>query len=62
MSMARFLAQQQPNCRVYCLGGGGLITALNKNKVAVVDERPDYAVLAKDEIIVWKCWIRRSAF
>jgi len=47
MSTARFLAQQQQGCRVYCLGGGGILTALEKNGVEVVDDRPDYVIVGE---------------
>ncbi len=47
MATARFLASQKESCRVYPLGQGGLITALEKNDVKVVDKSPDFVVVGE---------------
>lgn len=47
MATARFLAKQTKNPRVYVLGSGGLITALEKNNITLVDSRPDYVIVGE---------------
>ena len=47
MSTARFLAQQKKDCRVYPLGQGGLITALERNELKVVNDKPDYVIVGE---------------
>ncbi len=47
MSTARFLAKQKPGCSVYVIGEGGLLNALHKNGISVVDSDPDYVVVGE---------------
>lgn len=47
MATARFLAQQNSEARVYVLGSGGLITALEKNNLNIVEEKPDYVIVGE---------------
>ncbi|WDE97496.1 HAD-IIA family hydrolase [Lentisphaera profundi] len=47
MATARFLAQQKKNARVYVLGSGGLLTALEKNNLMIVEDKPDYVIVGE---------------
>jgi NagD protein len=47
MATARFLASQKPNGTAYVIGEGGLLTALHKNGVSIVDKDPDYVVVGE---------------
>ena len=47
MSTARFFRKSGDNVTAYVLGDGGLMNALNKNNVAVVDKDADYVVVGE---------------
>jgi NagD protein len=47
MNTADFLAETHPNCTVFVLGEGGLLTALNQNQIANDAIRPDYVVVGE---------------
>ncbi|MCA9214134.1 MAG: HAD family hydrolase [Planctomycetales bacterium] len=51
MSTARFLAKQKPNGTAYVIGGSGLLNALHKNGIAVVDSQPDFVVVGEGRTI-----------
>lgn len=44
---AAYLAQQKPNATAYVIGEGGLLTALDKVGIAIVDHNPDYVVVGE---------------
>lgn len=47
MATAHFLAEQKPNCTAYVIGEGGLLNALHKQGIAIVDHAPDYVVIGE---------------
>ena len=47
MSTARFLSRQKENVTAFVLGEGGLMNALNKNDIAIVDKDPDYVIVGE---------------
>lgn len=47
VATARFLAQQKPHGTAYVIGEGGLLHALHENGYAIVDQDPDYVVVAE---------------
>ena len=47
MSTARFLARQGEGVTAYVIGDGGLMNALNRNNIAIVDKDPDYVVIGE---------------
>lgn len=47
MSTARFLAKQKDHPTAFVLGEGGLMHALNKNNVAIVDKDADFVVVGE---------------
>ena len=47
MSTARFLAKHKPGGTAYVIGGGGLLNALHKNGIAIVDNSPDFVVVGE---------------
>ena len=47
MSTARFIAKQKPNPTAFVLGEGGLMHALNKNNVGIVDKDADYVIVGE---------------
>mgnify|MGYP000889793916 CR=1 FL=1 len=44
---ASYLAQQKTNATAYVIGEGGLLTALDKVGIAIVDHNPDYVVVGE---------------
>lgn len=51
MATARFLAKVKPNATAYVIGGGGLLNALHKNGIAIVDQNPDYVVVGEGRTV-----------
>lgn len=51
MSTARFLAKVSPRGTAYVIGDGGLLNALHKNGIAIVDHAPDYVVVGEGRTI-----------
>ena len=51
MSTARFLAKVKPKGTAYVIGGGGLLNALHKNGIAIVDHSPDYVVVGEGRTV-----------
>lgn len=50
MATASFLQIQKPvDCSAYVIGGQGIIEELEKHKITVTSENPDYVVLAETE-------------
>ncbi|NWH03602.1 HAD-IIA family hydrolase [Desulfobacter latus] len=50
MATASFLQIQKPvDCSAYVIGGQGIIEELEKNKIRITSENPDYVVLAETE-------------
>lgn len=47
MSTARFLSKQKENVTAFVIGEGGLMNALNKNGIAIVDKDPDYVIVGE---------------
>ena len=47
MSTARFIARQGDGLTAYVIGDGGLMNALNRNQIAIVDKDPDYVVIGE---------------
>ena len=47
MTTANFLKQQGKNVTAYVLGEGGLLNALDRSDIAVVDKDPDYVVVGE---------------
>lgn len=47
MATARFLAKRKPNATAYVIGDGGLLNALHKNGIAIVDSTPDFVVVGE---------------
>ena len=47
MNTADFLAETHPNCSVFAIGEGGLLTALHDYKIANDAIRPDYVVVGE---------------
>jgi NagD protein len=47
MNTADFLAETHPNCSVFVIGEGGLLTALHDYKIANDAIRPDYVVVGE---------------
>jgi NagD protein len=47
MNTADFLSETHPNCTVFVLGEGGLLTALNQQRIANDAIRPDYVVVGE---------------
>lgn len=47
MSTARFLMRQDKNVTAFVLGEGGLMNALNRNDIAIVDKDPDYVIVGE---------------
>ena len=44
---ASYLSQQKRNATAYVIGEGGLLTALDKVGIAIVDHNPDYVVVGE---------------
>lgn len=44
---ASYLSQQKKNATAYVIGEGGLLTALDKVGIAIVDHNPDYVVVGE---------------
>lgn len=51
MATARFLAKHKPNGTAYVIGGGGLLNALHKNGIAIVDSVPDFVVVGEGRTV-----------
>ena len=51
MSTARFLAARKAKGTAYVIGGGGLLNALHKNGIAIVDSSPDYVVVGEGRTV-----------
>lgn len=51
MSTARFLAKNKPKGTAYVIGGGGLLNALHKNGIAIVDNSPDFVVVGEGRTV-----------
>ncbi|MBI9018412.1 MAG: HAD family hydrolase [Phycisphaerae bacterium] len=51
MATARFLDSHKPNGTAYVIGEGGLLTALNRNGYAVVDNDPDFVIVGEGRTI-----------
>ena len=51
MCTARFLAKQRPHGTAYVIGDGGLLNALHKNGIAIVDSSPDYVVVGEGRTV-----------
>jgi len=51
MATARFLAKYKPNGTAYVIGDGGLLNALHKNGIAIVDSSPDFVVVGEGRTI-----------
>lgn len=51
MATARFLARQKPHGTAYCIGDGGLMTALHHNGYSIVDKDPDYVVVGEGRML-----------
>jgi len=51
MSTARFLAKVKPKGTAYVIGGGGLLNALHKNGIAIVDSSPDFVVVGEGRTV-----------
>ncbi len=51
MSTARFLAKAKPKGTAYVIGGGGLLNALHKNGIAIVDSSPDFVVVGEGRTV-----------
>ena len=51
MSTARFLAKSKPRSTAYVIGGGGLLNALHKNGIAIVDSSPDFVVVGEGRTV-----------
>lgn len=49
MNTADFLAETHPNCSVFAIGEGGLLTALHDYKIANDAIRPDYVVVGEGQ-------------
>ena len=47
MSTARFIAKQKAAPTAYVLGEGGLMHALNRNNIAIVDKDADYVIVGE---------------
>jgi len=47
ISTAHFLARQGKDVTAFVLGEGGLMSALNRNDIAIVDKDPDYVVVGE---------------
>lgn len=47
LATASYLAQQKPNATAYVIGEGGLLTALDKVGIAIVEHNPDYVVVGE---------------
>lgn len=47
MNTADFLGETHPNCTVFAIGEGGLLTALHERKIANDAIRPDYVVVGE---------------
>lgn len=51
MATARYLAKVTPGCTAYVIGAGGLLNALHKNGIAIVDSSPDYVVVGEGRTV-----------
>lgn len=51
MSTARFLAKVKPKGTAYVIGDGGLLNALHKNGIAIVDSDPDFVVIGEGRTV-----------
>lgn len=51
MATARYLARIKPNGTAYVIGDGGLLSALNRNGIAIVDANPDFVVVGEGRTI-----------
>ena len=47
MSTARFLSKQKKDVTAFVIGEGGLMNALNKNNIAIVDKDPDFVIVGE---------------
>ena len=51
MSTARFLAKHKTTGTAYVIGEGGLLNALHKNGIAIVDSKPDFVVVGEGRTV-----------
>lgn len=51
MATARFLARQKPNGTAFVIGEGGILHALHYNGYSIVDQSPDYVVVAEGRAV-----------
>jgi NagD protein len=51
MATARFLARQKPGGTAFVIGEGGILNALHTNGYAIVDQSPDYVVVAEGRTV-----------
>ncbi len=54
MATARFLAHQKPEGTAFVIGEGGLLSALNSNRYAIVDHDPDYVVVGEGRTVTFE--------
>ncbi len=47
LATASYLAQHKPNGTAYVIGEGGLLSALDRAGIAIVDHRPDFVVVGE---------------
>ncbi len=51
MATARFMARQKANATAFVIGEGGLLSALHRNGIAIVDHHPDYVVVGETKVL-----------
>ena len=51
MATARFLARQKPGGTAFVIGEGGILHALHINGYSIVDQAPDYVVVAEGRTV-----------
>jgi NagD protein len=51
MATARFLARQKPGGTAFVIGEGGILHALHRNGYSIVDQSPDYVVVAEGRTV-----------
>lgn len=51
MATARFIARQKSNATAFVIGEGGLMSALHRNGIAIVDHHPDYVVVGETKVL-----------
>jgi NagD protein len=62
MATARFIARQKPGATAFVIGEGGLLSALHRNGIAIVDHHPDYVIVGECKVLSFEMLDQATKF